>query len=233
MNCAQSSKLLPLYTGDDLSAVETAQVRMHLTQCPTCAAEAEAFTGTRNWMANLAPQFDEDFFADLSHRVRAELIQPPDNTGWTWLSWLRPAPLAALILLLLVSGLWLFQKKGAPITHIAITPPTPQLPERKLLPASPNNLLAQSHRRTRRAPRSQSLIPVLPDLPQREIALVFPATALPLPVQADFTESTETEIAVASEMLRIEMQTTDPNIRIIWFAPKVDANYSKDESFQK
>jgi hypothetical protein len=222
MNCAQSSKLLPLYTGDDLSAVETAQVRMHLTQCPTCAAEAEAFTGTRNWMANLAPQFDEDFYADLCHRVRAELIQQRDNTGWVWLSWLRPAPITALILLLLVSGLWLFQKKGAPVTRIAITPPTPQLPERKLLPASPNKLLAQSHSRTRRAPRSQSLIPVLPNLPQREVALVLLAMP-PLSAQTDFTENTETDVAAAPEMLRIEMQTADPNIRIIWLTPRTAA----------
>jgi hypothetical protein len=30
-------------------------------------------------------------------------------------------------------------------------------------------------------------------------------------------------VNVEPEMLRIELQTADPNIRIIWFAPKPDA----------
>jgi hypothetical protein len=49
-----------------------------------------------------------------------------------------------------------------------------------------------------------------------------PTAIEPAPDQSANAGSIQTDLAVNRNMLRIEIQTADPNIRIIWFAPKPD-----------
>ena len=123
----------------------------------------------------------------------------------------QPLAVAAALLLLIVFSVRLFQTKGVPPTDIVNVPVLPQLPDaaRTLMP--PIKVFAQTlKRRTSR---------------QRVRAVPQPETAPEMVAMAEPTKAPEPLPAAsvaAPEMLRIEMQTADPNIRIIWFAPKLN-----------
>ena len=218
MNCTRIEKLLPLAAGDDLAPREMTQVRAHLAQCAACRAEAAALAESRaRWQQPLSDGlFDETFFAALRAATHAELMAEQMKAaareatekrfalGWFW----RPLPLAACAALLLTAGIWLshlIQMKGTPPPDIVITPPAPVQP---LLPklfsvAPPKPLLAQAVKRAKPVTRAKSLLPLSLELPSSQLVLA----------EARSEPS-------APEMLRMEIQTADPNIRIIWLTPK-------------
>ncbi len=214
MNCTRIETWLPLYASADLPAPQLAQVSAHLAQCESCAASAAEFIEAREWLRQVAvPEFDETFYADLRYAVRQDLAAQPVRAAWLRMPWLKPfAVAAALLLLLTIFSLRLFQTKGVPPPDIVKTPASPQSPDAGRTTILPINRLAQPqktvtphHRAMRRVNKTESA-PEL--LAKAESANVLePVASAPAP---------------EPEMLRIEMQTADPNIRIIWFAPKLN-----------
>ncbi len=212
MNCTRIETWLPLYASADLPALQLAQVRAHLAQCESCAASAEEFAATNEWLRQVAaPEFDDAFYADLRYAVRQELAAEPVRSMWWRLPWLKPCAVAAAVLLLAIFSLRLFQTKGVPRSDIVKTPASPQPPDAARAPMPLTNQLAQTRKAVmtpRRIARQR-----VRAVPQPETApAVIVASAEPAPA-ANTAEP---------EMLRIEMQTADPNIRIIWFAPKLN-----------
>ena len=214
MNCTRITPLLPLYASADLPAPQLAQVSAHLAQCESCAASAAEFISTRAWLREVAaPEFDETFYAELRYAVRQELAAQPARAAWRTLQW-KPLAVAAALLLLTIFSLRLFQTKGVPPTDIVKTPASPQLPDAGRTPMLPANVFAQTQKviqPLRNVWRQRvRTVPKLETAPE-EVAMAEPANVPELPPAANVVEP---------EMLRIEMQTADPSIRIIWLAPK-------------
>lgn len=206
MNCTRFVPLLPLYASAELAAPQLAQVRAHLAECESCAKAAAEFVSTREWLQQVAaPEFDETFYAELRYAVQQELAAQPVRSSWLRWPWWRLVAVATALLLLTIFSLRLFQTKGVPPTDIVNVPVLPQLPDaaRTLMP--PIKVFAQTlKRRTSR---------------QRVRAVPQPETAPEMVAMAEPTKAPEPLPAAsvaAPEMLRIEMQTADPNIRIIW-----------------
>jgi hypothetical protein len=246
MNCTHIKRLIPLYVGGDLNTQQVAGVRKHIETCERCRDLVAEFEESQNWLRDFtAPQFDEAVFENLGNAVREEIARVESRPSlfdlltpiWS----LRSVIAASLVLALLTAGLLLYTNRPKSpdkplITEKAAFP----VPERVNEQTKGNTIdtglnrhsrrekLAASHRSRRRpAPRvdntkGETNLPVLGAIALNNhfIEQRPDIEEITLPSQSDIVMNRN----VDREMLRIEMQTADPNIRIIWFVPKDDTS---------
>jgi len=227
MNCKRVEELIPLYVGGDIDRRVTAEVQSHLKTCGGCAELAAEYEASRNWLSGASPELDEAMLTDVKRGVMRELRTASSRPGWFELmsaalarALSRPAVAAALLLVVFGAlTLWLYLAKPAPPVQVQLTDggseQPPRLPDKDEPPGHfklhrrPTGA-GNRHRVTiARSHRGQ------PGDPASRHVLTQNATAMPevQPPSAFAVES--------GGMLRIDIQTGDPNIRIIWFAPKV------------
>jgi Putative zinc-finger len=244
MNCTHVKRLIPLYVGGDLNTQQVAGVRQHIETCERCRDLVAQFDESQSWLRDLAaPQFGEEVFDDLRAAVREEIARVESKPSlfdllapvWN----LRSVVAASLALALLAAGLWLYTNRSKspdkPLTVNKGTVPVPkgvtEQNRRDVIDTrekrhSRRQKLAASHRLHRNpAPpvvktKGETQLPVLGVLAlnNHSIERRLGIKQIALPSQSDFAMDRN----VDREMLRIEMQTADPNIRIIWFVPKND-----------
>lgn len=244
MSCGRAEKLMPLYAAGDLPAGRRQRaVAAHVAGCASCAALAAEYRASREWArtSDDVPEFGEEFYERLRAGVldrvnrdtRPAAPERPASFFPAIFAGRRLAYAASLALATCALALALYLGRDdagrpqrndvavAPPAGNSITPPPPAVPtpdaERQPTPdASPaGRQTAQprpktaggSFKRTptlRRPPSDAARAPELTaaanDAARRGVAQ--PALR-------------EGPISVA----RIEIQTADPNIRIIWLAP--------------
>ena len=242
MNCKQIEKLLPLYVGRDLDARSERLVTAHVESCDACSAAASEYRQTRELLQEFAPPaFSEDVYAGIRQNVWRQIESESTTVSMSELiaGWFRPrviwAAASALLVAVLVLGIFLIGNRSTPQQkaagnapemnrdgsnrQIAVLPPrdtsTPsRVASRDGLKGSRQVDLRHSERRgdRNRAPdRLNNLVANAPDaLPNTSGSprLGTPSDPDPSPAR----DSVRT--------LRMEIQTKDPNIRIIWFAQR-------------
>jgi len=252
MRCTQVEKLLPLYAGDDVEkAREASEVAAHLSSCADCRLKAEEFEASRRLLALHAPPvFDEAFFAGVRRNVMREIederVRPAPLAFFGKLFAPRTLAVAASFALLVACALVASQlyRRAAPPPQQA-TPETARskttntraddAPAEKTdsAPApvvaehvkSRRKSVAEPSRRTRTARRGAS--PDTQTLAHEQASPVEPSSpheAVRAPqLEAVAVNHTSPAAEVAERKLtRIELQTGDPNVRIIWLSPRVD-----------
>lgn len=235
MNCTRAEQLISLHTGGDLQPLEAESLRQHVEACAQCREIAEEFAASQAWLSEFAvPSFDEAVFADLRASVLREIKQTESaGEGGRWFEWLLPKwnpqlAFVAMILLLLGAALVIYRYQ-LPSKQVNIAD-GPRSPKPLMTPSpSPPVEREQFVTENQTRPRSPKPIPqrVHSDTNHPVVAVKSPSTptVAEKPLESAPTNSIGMVIAQAvpeREMLRIEMQTSDPNIRIIWFAPKPD-----------
>ena len=76
MNCKQVDELLPLYVGHDLEDERAGLINAHLEACPHCARSAEEYVAASQLTQQFAaPQFSEAMYASVRHNVLREIEQ--------------------------------------------------------------------------------------------------------------------------------------------------------------
>jgi Putative zinc-finger len=200
MHCRQAETLIPLHAGADLPAADRRALRAHLDACAGCRDLHAAFVESRDWLrAFAAPPLSEAALDAMRASVHRELARRPVRTDWWWPRWApRFAMAAAACLLLALAGVFV----GRPRTN----PPLPPVALR--LPASPP---------------AQEEAPARPAIPKPVRGPKRNAPARPAPLAPEPGLVAATHPVAPPAMLRIELHTADPNIRIIWFAPASDA----------
>lgn len=244
MKCTRAEKFLPLYVAGDLAGRRTARrVASHLATCERCRAVAEEYDASRNLVcavATLPPDFDGAFYEELRRSVLAEIkrerprLAPPAPAGFASLfNTARFAYAASLVLIIAaVAALSLYSYLGRKSEDAA----------------RPQNVIADVNRERTGTP-SATATPLSTQAPtggarqtvrQRRVDLLkhTPAHAKrnpPAPeivaapgehaaeIARNSSGNSGGETTVAPEVSRIEIQTSDPNIRIIWLSPKPDA----------
>jgi len=225
MNCKNVEALMPLYAGGDTDPRTTGELQSHLNTCGQCALLADEYDASRNWLSGgAAPDLDEALLAELKRGVMRELQTASSRPGW--FEMMRAAvaqvalrPVAVAVLLMAVIGtlsLWFLvprRDSQAPqqLTEDVHEQPR-QTPTGSELPGSVTapGRFAQvgNHRKARNSTRVKRTEKV----DRQDLTKI--ATAIPEP-------QPQSALAVDSGgMLRIEMQTADPSIRIIWFSPR-------------
>lgn len=233
MKCHRVEELLPLYVEGDLDAEVLQSVAAHLGECVRCATQAVEFDASQAWLhEHSLPDFDERIFADLKNNVMREINQQAPRSSFR--QWLFPRlylnPVWASALVLMIAGglaIYFYQHKAmnsAPsdvakseATQPAITPQNTADSDKQKLPEviQVNNPTTRNlhriHYKVRQRHEKQSVIKV-------------PQITEPTYIANDKNDSTPfneaTNNMTAPEMTRIEFQTNDPKIRIIWFVPK-------------
>ncbi len=253
MDCTRVEEMLALFVGDDLDARQTESVRAHLAGCAACQARADEWTASRAWLRATPPQFDEAFYAGLRQSVLRELAARENAGGrfdrlFAWLPQWRWQPVWAAAALLLLAGWTVYritvgQSSDVQPAYAVATPSPAALPPdvRKVsdLPGqvslssrgyapdrwgrSPNNSWAALPG-GRRPHAHQAAEPQ--EVGATDAALVAQATAQNTGVARPAT-------AKEPEMLRMEIQTADPNIRIIWLTPLQGAASTTTEPLSK
>jgi hypothetical protein len=226
MNCKRAEELIPLYAGGDIERRAAAEVESHLTTCIGCAELAAEYEASLKWLSGASPELDQALLADVKRGVMRELQTANSRPGWfeamsaaLGRALSRPAVAAALLLIVFgVLTFWLYLAKPASPAPIELTEggpeQTPSVPGGNQGPGliKPHRKFAIGHHRRGGAHahsylgkrtgngRRQTLTQVANTIPEAQ------------PPSAFAVESAGT--------LRIDIQTGDPNIRIIWFAPR-------------
>ena len=216
MNCKQTEELLPLYAGRDLEEERATLVTEHLQTCAACARVANEYRESVLLTEQFAPPvFSEAVYAGIRERVQREIATEARAPAWSQtiasLFGSRLAWAIASMLLIVVSlfAIYFMMNRGNVEPQLANQPPAnvqPGTNERSKsgppdssVPAGVNTggdkqHLARGHQLQRRKRSSDTLADRVNT------------------VAAKSPEATST-----SKTLRLEIQTKDPKIRIIWF----------------
>ena len=234
MNCKQVNELLPLYAGGDLEEKRELQVAAHVESCADCAFAASEYRETRQMLKEFAPPaFSEGVYAGIRQHVWREIESETSAPTWshTVAGLFRPrlawAVAGVLLIAISVSALYFFANRQSNQNQLAIDNPAsgaPQVDDQKTSPSSQEDKIAASPKRQESERPPQDI-----HRPRRNDRNVIakagsPSKSPALNPEAPSSENNsnpETFSAPDSEkVLRVEMQTKDPNIRIIWFTPQ-------------
>jgi hypothetical protein len=243
MRCTHAKKLIPLFAGDDLPAREADALRRHLESCANCRRLAAEFEESRDWLLRLtAPQFDDSVLNDMRDSVLRDIGRIENRERW--LQWIVPglnlrfmASMAALLLIVFVAT-YAYRGRRPRMApgkdDVVKTNPAGDQKDStdgvkrndEGFKVNPSPVPAQ-RLRLKRIPRingNPGVKPIqLPDLTIATALIIPPATILGPVFEPPPGADMATDDAIFNrEMTRIEFQTADPNIRIIWFAPKSD-----------
>jgi len=241
MLCTHAEKLIPLLAGDDLPAREADALRRHLKSCSNCRRLAAEFEESRDWLRGFAaPQFDDVELNDMRDSVLRDIGRIENRAQW--LQWIVPGLnlrfAASMAMLLLIVFVTTYTHRGrrpriAPGKDDVVK--TNQGSDQKdstngaqrngegfKVNPSPVPARRPPLKRIPRIDGNPGVKPVqLPDLAVVNAPIVTPTinigSVFDLPPDAGMMMD---DAIFNREVTRIEFQTADPNIRIIWLAPK-------------
>ena len=241
MKCRRVEKLIPLYIGGDLTSGTADRVTSHLEWCGRCNWLADEFKESHDWLkSGEEPVFDETalnaFKAGVLRRI-PETSAKPSLMSSLMQHWSRRqifALAAAALIIFGIVALYVYQSRArnsVPVPKRAESNPNEepgrpdvQRPDVGKDKAQVAGLPKQRHPSQRR---------VYANARNRRPALAK-RTAVHTGVQASAARASVPSLNSTAHfggspaMLRIEIQTSDPNIRIIWFAPKeTDSHQAK------
>ena len=242
MNCKQVQELLPLYVGRDLEEKRERLVTAHVHSCAECAGAADEYRETRQLLQDFAPpSFSEDVYVGIRARVLREIEEqstvptlPQFVAGWfrPRLTWAVAS--AVLIALTLFAFYFIANRRSDQHQVVSKDPAMDQTARNEkdgtdrdtpqALPPSSNDgsnqqQLVDNHQPQRRKHRNvltdpaKSVTGNSPDT-KTTVASVSPLTNN----SAEPTLFPARDSVTSGKILRVEIQTKDPNIRIIWFS---------------
>jgi hypothetical protein len=240
MNCKLVQELLPLHVGRDLEEKRALLVTAHLQSCAECAGSADEYLETRQLLHQFAPPpFSEAVYAGIRQRVLREIEREATTPGLSRLleSLFRPrlrwAVATVLLLAFSVFAFYFIANRANDRRQVADSGGTvagPTLPSSKesegLPPASTveNRGPVQGLASVTRQPQRRKWSAAAPDRSATvKSADTRSITAEAPPERTNLAEpdaAPARDPAASEKTLRVEMQTRDPNIRIIWFSPE-------------
>jgi anti-sigma factor RsiW len=249
MNCKSVQELLPLYVSRDLEEGRTRLVTAHVQTCAQCGNSAAEYHETQRLLHEFAPPaFSESVYAGIRQRVMREIeTEAPAVTALSFerlfAGWFRPRLSWAVASVLLVAVcLFAFyfianrgrnngtmtagqneasQKSGAIASKSPAIAPSREsnAPGIELTTQHKGVKTAKAPNRAGRSPMKQRREAPIGGAPT--LAVTTPPQSLINTQVSPVTNSFEPEAVQPSEkVLRLEMQTKDPNIRIIWLTPQ-------------
>lgn len=243
MNCRRVQKLIPLHVGGDLRANVANQVESHLDWCGRCNWLADEYKESQRWLhASQPPQFDETFLNDFKRSVMKRVTENnarPSLLASLARQWSRRQilALAASFIVLGMVSLYFYQERVTDnpqvISGVVDEPPGEEAKATGLsqpesaggeAPGASSN---RRHRGSNSKGKSRSMAghPVVASQAAATLVSQTSGTTEPAKAITDPNRALTGTANRSRDMLRIEIQTGDPSIRIIWFAPKETASH--------
>ena len=243
MNCRRIEKLIPLYVEGDLEGDEAAAVLAHAETCGNCRELVAGYEASQRWLrSHTPPDFDDALFDAVKRGVMKEIDEQakrPSLFGF-FADHLTPrlvfVATAALLIIFVALTVRFYSGKSTAVPNpsdLAETAPAPPVaPPPGDLEKAPIAILTDHDRNRKKrvssAPVKKSLMALnRNDMrahpPEPEMFVAQEKIELPEVMWNTETNSelnSEANAKEMLEMLRIEFQTSDPNIRIIWLSHK-------------
>lgn len=247
MNCEYVDELLPLFVGRDLDEERSLMVAAHLQSCTRCACAAEGYSEGHRWLQEFEPPpVSQAVYAGIRRQVLDEVARGSRAPAWPSIVSQFFGPLvqsravwiaATLLLAMLVGALFFMtqrphqERDGDQIAHDHRSveqgvrdpeagiksennqseAPSSSSGEPSGLSGSAPGAAGDKRRKVgagyRSRPREARVAPVTSVAADPDVS---PALSVPAPV-------------------RVEMQTSDPRIRIIWISGQ-DSQKSQNNS---
>ena len=204
MNCRRVEKLIPLFVGNDLDEDDLALVKAHAGYCADCRISIKQYEQSRQWLRGLeAPELDGAVLSQFRRDIVERLDDRPIRFTFSLhINSLEAAFVAVLLLLTLIAGLIYFPRtrSAAQLAEQELGLPSPSLQsDREPEAPAVHAVIHGAHGTGRRRPHNRERELVSTNEPSESIEDRMPSLRTAAPV-------------------RIEIQTADPSIRIIWFA---------------
>lgn len=238
MNCNQVESLLPLYAGHDLDARTAGRISMHLQSCAACTDAAAEYRDTRQLLEDFAPpEFSEGTFAGMRQVVWRQIETESTTPSFSGLigAWFRPrlgwAVVTAVLLVVFALGIYFMSDRRRDQQPVAVNPQKMDAgngqPKQSALPAF--SLAASrgnnsQHLSDQRPPQKRMQRTEVRDRDRtNSVAMIAASAPEAQPTTSPPNDSISSGAAVngdTQKTLRMEIQTKNPNIRIIWLAPR-------------
>ena len=229
MNCKQLDELLPLYAGRDLDEKSARRVSEHIQICSACAQVAGEYGEAVELTQHFAPPFFTDnAYASVRRQVMRQIEDEPAAPLLPQLfaTWLRPqmawAAAGVLIIALGFFALYLVVNRTAGVHPVANVHPRVKGPE-QTPEAMVSPLTTQPSGAEKRKPGEDKRKRLVNRGPLKTVNTVdTPLRAASVSPKLRDPEAGNSlpavDAAPGESLLRVEIQTKNPNIRIIWFS---------------
>ncbi|MBD0370431.1 MAG: zf-HC2 domain-containing protein [Pyrinomonadaceae bacterium] len=244
MRCEQVEKLLPLYVEGDLAEQTQAAISAHLSSCDYCRNLSEEFYASQARLHNFAvPEFGAEFYEQIRRRVLTEInsgprVRPSFFQMLGSLFYMRPAMAATFALLALfgLGSLALYLslvKQDA--TLVSLEKRELKLYELAAAAGASNGSDVADNNQVAPKPTVAAVNTVRRKPRPVSGGASAPESSAPQSIDAGNSVAAETSGAgtvvatsaaaaggatPAEAVARMDIQTSDPNIRIIWLGRK-------------
>ncbi len=246
MNCERIEQLIPLYVGDDLDGGAAEVVRSHVGACSNCRLEVEQYQESQGWLRSCGPEFDEAALSRFKRGVMSEIDGANRRSRWLWSRFSgAQVAFASLFILLAViaaatyAGLHKARQDREAQARQELTPErTPEpAPDAKGVVAKKAPEVEQTVKGGKRGTSDGRGLPDWrtkgqPDFTDAQWrkghtdGIGSSAGSREPTIVSRAGQGASTGSSPTAAPVRIEIQTSDPSIRIIWFATK-DTESSK------
>lgn len=222
MNCKQVEKLLPLYAGRDHEEKRATLVTEHVQTCAACARVVDEYRESVQLTQQFVPPiFSETVFAEVRQRVLREIETeaPAWSQTITSLFRLRLTWAIASVILIVVSifAIYFIVNRENVGQQLADNPPAKVQPgtNERVNPGPHDDKRAALPPSVATADKKQPFAGVPRPQHKKSRNVSAQASSIPQPTLFPPRDS-----AALGKTLRVEIQTKDPQIRIIWFVPQ-------------
>ena len=235
MNCRRIEKLIPLYVEGDLEGEEAAAVLAHAETCGNCRELVAGYEASQRWLrSHTPPDFDDALFDAVKRGVMKEIDEKakrPSLFGFFadhWTPRLVLVATAALLIIFVALTLRFYSGKSTAVSSpadLADTAPAPLVePQPGDVEKAPRAILIGNDYKRKKRASSAPIKKSLTASNRNDIEARSPQSERPVAQEKielpEVMTNTEANAEEMLEMLRIEFQTSDPNIRIIWLSHK-------------
>lgn len=238
MNCKRIEKLIPLYLEADLETSLGDAVRHHLKACGKCREAADKLRAVRDWLRSYrAPDLSGAFFDEARHAVWLK-IEALETSGAPFRALARHlggdvAIVPLLFLLCIFGAIALYHDRTDGGRGRLIAQATRGAGESAaLIKAEKHGANRVSAQATARRAASWSVKRRTGTMGRAKPMLQLSAEQAddPEPAKGLLEPEESPGQGIAAQLRRVEIDTGDPTIRIIWFSPAEEELTSDSEA---
>jgi hypothetical protein len=235
LTCKRAARMISLYIAGDLVGAPEREVAAHLAACEACGRLAEEFSESSSLLTQACtpPEFGAEFYSGIRHAVLGEIAtdQMLSKPSLFRPRWLYATAFAAIVI---ASGVMLQHFAGTQRETpqgLALAPPATdqstsqssevqsprkkrELPGTLSVQASKDPALVNPRGRSRHFAAMR-----MPDELVTSQAARFRGAQIE-PAMQSTARVRPVALEASSQVSRIEIQTADPNIRIIWLGTR-------------